>query len=98
MAEQMTIRSSTERHLQTIAMLFITGVLGWGGFSLNSLNQHTARVDERMTFMSAQIARLEEQLSAQISRRELDSELSHIHREIQRLDNRMKQLERRESR
>jgi len=77
-------------------MLFITGVLGWGGFSLNSMNQHTARVDERMSFMSAQIARLEEQLSAQISRRELDAELGQIHREIQRLDTRVEQLERRE--
>ncbi|SFB80553.1 hypothetical protein SAMN05660443_0239 [Marinospirillum celere] len=92
----MTIKSATERHIQTVAVFIITGVLGWVGFSLNSLIEHQARVDERISYMTSQIIHLQEQLSNQISRRELDSELSHIHREIQRLDNRVEQLERRE--
>ena len=93
----MSPRPIIERHVQSIMLFLISGLIAWQGVTTLKLSESSARQDERVTHLISLTEQMQQALrdadSTYMSRRELQVHRNEIARELEQLDNRVGRLE-----
>lgn len=86
-----------ERHVQTVLLALVVGVMGWSGSNTMKLSDNSARQDERIIHLIALTEQLRQDLrsidSQYITRREADIHRSDTRSKLEELGERVTRLE-----
>lgn len=92
-----TSRPIMERHLQTLLLALVAGLISWQGFSTLKLTESSARQDERVMHLIALTEQLRQDLrnldSQYVTRRESDINRSELRSKLETLETRITRLE-----
>lgn len=86
-----------ERHVQTLLLALVAGLISWQGYSTLRLNESSARQDERVTHLITLTEQMRQDLrnldAQYISRREAEMHRNEIRGKIDLLESRVNRLE-----
>ncbi|WP_089684638.1 hypothetical protein [Billgrantia gudaonensis] len=89
-----------ERHLQTGIQILLVALLGWAGLELVNLGKNTAVLQERLAYQGQLIEELRKELrdwsNLYYRKSDADREIGNLKRDVQRLGERVTDLEERE--
>lgn len=90
-------RPILERHVQSIMLFLISGLIAWQGVTTLRLSESSARQDERVAHLITLTEQLRQDLrnmdSQYLPRREAEMQRSETHRKIEHLESRVSRLE-----
>jgi len=90
-------RPIMERHLQTLLLAVVAGLIGWQGVTTLKLSESSARQDERVTHLITLTEQLRQDLrnmdSQFLTRREAEVHRNETRSKIEILESRMNRLE-----
>lgn len=86
-----------ERHLQTLLLTVVAGLIAWQGVTTLKLTESTARQDERIVYLTEQVAEIHRELREQrvlfINRGEFERRMDGQDAVIRAMSDRVRKLE-----
>ena len=86
-------RTTLERHVQTITIAVAIALMGWVGMSVADSRESIARLEVQIEGLHSVIDRMQRAQSAGFSRREAEASHAELGRRIDRVENRVDELE-----
>lgn len=86
-------RPAWERHLQSLLMVMVAGLIGWVGLSITGIREDNVRMSERISALTATVERLEERLSISLTAPQVQRELEARDMRIEDHEKRIRTLE-----
>lgn len=94
-----TVRSKPimERHLQTLLLALVAGLISWQGYSTLRLNESSARQDERVSYLITLTEQLRQDMrnmdALYMPRREYEMYRNETRSKLDQLESRVSRLE-----